>query len=356
MNSGLDSLLRQAGIDTSGPRFWQRVIMLHNVGMVPTQSLDEGDVVTARGFNALVMDRAGTPAYFCKCRPPTENWIRQTELVAKLSTDPSLQHILPSAWAVGSSDMQMSVSTYVPGRLLEWTVTHMSATELHTALSEVLQGMETIAAHAALVQPDLFDGQTHVDLADRSKWAFEAIPPSMLPPHAADRLRDAIAAAGRVRRVFQHGDLWPRNILRHQGQWWLLDLELFGQIQVPLYDAFHLFRTCWFMRAGRFRKALSWMGRTNGHADDRSWIDDLCAPGGSPRPYQRTLAWALSRAGLTAEESVGALAYYLIDMTARMNRRQVVIRYVEPYLRDLRVLAESLATGSAIVDRFRDAS
>jgi hypothetical protein len=98
------------------------------------------------------------------------------------------------------------------------------------------------------------------------------------------------------------------------------------------------------------------MGRTNGHADDRSWIDDLCAPGGSPRPYQRTLAWALSRAGLTAEESVGALAYYLIDMTARMNRRQVVIRYVEPYLRDLRVLAESLATGSAIVDRFRDAS
>ena len=354
MNSGLDSLLRQAGIDTSGPRFWQRVVILHNVGMVPAQIQDEGDVVTARGFNALVMNEDGTPAYFCKCRPPTKDWIRQTELVAKLSMDPSLQHILPSAWAVGSADMQISVSTYVPGRLLERTVAHMSATELHTALTELLQGMETIAAQAAVVQPDLFDGETQVDLAERSKWAFDAIPPSMLPPHAADRLRAAIAAAGRVRRVFQHGDLWPRNILRHRGQWWLLDLELFGQIQVPLYDAFHLFRTCWFMRAGRFRKALSWMERSNGH--DRSWIEDLSAASDSPRPYHRTLAWARARSGLTAEEAVGALAYYLIDMTARMNRRQIVIRYVEPYVRDLRVLAQSLATDSTIVDRFRHAS
>src|SRR5205085_9630516 len=56
-------------------------------------------------------------------------------------------------------------------------------------------------------------------------------------------LRRALVRGGCLPGRLQHGDLWPGNILRHEDSWWLLDYELFAQIRVPLYDAFHLLRT-----------------------------------------------------------------------------------------------------------------
>src|SRR5881397_3247923 len=41
----------------------------------------------------------------------------------------------------------------------------------------------------------------------------------------------------------QHGDLWPSNVVHSGGSWWLLDFEVFGEVQVPLYDVCHFVRT-----------------------------------------------------------------------------------------------------------------
>ena len=54
--------------------------------------------------------------------------------------------------------------------------------------------------------------------------------PLAFTPGRAAVARNAISAAGTVHRESRHGDLWPRNILRHDGHWWLLDFDTFGRI------------------------------------------------------------------------------------------------------------------------------
>jgi Ser/Thr protein kinase RdoA (MazF antagonist) len=172
--------------------------------------------------------------------------------------EPALRQMIPAAWGVGSTDVHMSISMYVPGRVLESTVSWMRLVKLGGALHEILQAMETISHHGAVVDPDAFRGQTHIDLGAEAEWAFDAIPPPLLAPDQAAVVREAIVEAGRVRRDLQHGDLWPRNILSHEGHWWLLDFDTFGRTQAPLYDAFHLVRSCWALRQGSLQRITRW--------------------------------------------------------------------------------------------------
>ena len=354
MRSDFASLLEQAGFDASERGFWQRVIMIDNRVLLPAERLEEGDLMKLHGFNALILDRNGVPTHFCKCRPPTKDWIRQTEFCTRLSMEPALRQLLPSARAVGSTDLHMAISAYVPGRAFEPRVPWMRAGKLDAAIQEILLAMETIALRAVIVDPEVFGGQTHVDLAAEAAWAFDTIPPSLFARGQAAVVRDAISAAGRVRRVLQHGDLWPRNILRYYGHWWLLDFDTFGRIQVPLYDVFHMVRSCWVLRQGRgvSRWTLSRARLANPFP---SWVQDLRSSS-RMATGQTTLAWARDRQGLTNVEAIGALAFYLIDTVARMCRRQHPLQYVEPYLRDLRVLAECLSAGETFAGAFGGAA
>jgi hypothetical protein len=247
----------------------------------------------------------------------------------------------------------MSISTYVPGRLLDSMMPGLPPAELGVALREILEAAETVSTHYAIVEPAVFRGQTHIELAAEPEWAFGALPPSLLAPGQVSVVRQALASAGRVRRVLQHGDLWPRNILRHEGSWKLLDFDSFGRIQVPLYDAFHLVRHCWALRQRTRRGVGEWVRASAKLPNHRpSWIESLCSPGAA-QVYQRTLGWARQRHGLSDAEAVGTLAFYLIDMAARMYHRPLVpMQYVEPILGDLVAFAECLVSGETLADAF----
>jgi len=352
MSSDFTALLEQAGLDTRERGFWQRIVMVDNRGMLPIHWRDEADLMTLRGFNALVLDRRGVPTHYCKCRPPTREWIRQTELCTRMSMEPELRHIMPPARGVGSVDVHMSISTYVPGRVLESTVSWMRPGKLGVALREILQAMETISRHGAIADPWFFRGQTHVNLAAEAEWAFDAIPSPLLAPDQAAVVREAIAVAGTVRRVLQHGDLWPRNILRHDGHWWLVDFDTFGRTQVPMYDAFHLVRGSWALRQGRLQRVAPWTQSPVWlPRQSPSWIERLCSST-TTNVDRRTLAWACVRHGLTRVEAVGTLAFYLIDMAARMYRRRLRLQYIETYLADLSALADCLRAGETFAGAF----
>ena len=124
-----------------------------------------------------------------------------------------------------------------------------------------------------------------------------------------------------------------------------------GVIQVPLYDAFHLMFTCWTLRRGRVQRVVHGETGLTSRPSPASWIESLRSPR-TAEPYQRTLAWARGRHSLSVQESVGALAFYLVDVTARMYRRQLPIAYLEPYLRELAVLADGLTAGETFADAF----
>lgn len=353
MSAAFASLLERAGFDTSEPEFWQRVVLVHNWGMVPAARLDHSDATVSRGFNALVLDRRGVPTHFCKCRPPTREWIRQTNLSERISMVPALRQMVPRAWSVSSPHLHLSIAAYVPGRLLASSVPWMRASALGATMREILEGMEVISRHAAMLESDVTRSQTPVDLRAEAAWAFGTVPASLLAPRQASVIRDAIAAAGTVPRVLQHGDLWPMNILRYDGHWWLVDFEIFGRIQVPLYDVFHLARSCWALRQGRWPHAIRRARRALSLPDaQESWIGCLRSSGGV-HPYPGTLAWAQSRYGLTRSQAVGTLAYYLIDVIARMYRRRVAM-YLEPYVTELGVLADCLESGERFEEAFGD--
>jgi hypothetical protein len=267
-----------------------------------------------------------------------------------MSMVPALWRIMPRARDVSSSDLHMSITTYVPGRLLASRVSWMRTATLGATLREILEQTDTVSQHAAMIDPDEHLRQSHVDLAAKAAWAFDAIPSSLLAAQKACVLRATIAAAGRVRCVPQHGDLWPMNVLGYEGRWLLLDFEAFGRIQVPLYDAFHLVRSCWAMRQGWLARAVQWLQRPAASRSPANWIACLRSPYADP--YQQTLAWARARHSLTNTEAVGALAFYLIDVAARMYLRRLPMEYVEPYLSDLRALADCLASGETFADAF----
>jgi predicted trehalose synthase len=242
----------------------------------------------------------------------------------------------------------MSISTYVPGRLLASRVSWMRRTTLGATLREILEQMETISQHAPVIDPE---EDPYVDLAAKAAWAFDAIPSSLLAPEQAAVLRATVAAAGRLRRVPQHGDLWPMNVLRYDGRWLLLDFEIFGRIQVPLYDAFHLVRSCWAMRQGWLQRTVHRLRSPTTSTTAPNWV--ACLRSSASDPYRQTLAWARARHGLTNTDAVGALAFYMVDVAARIYLRRVRMEYVEPYLSDLCVLADTLAAGETFADAFR---
>jgi hypothetical protein len=103
------------------------------------------------------------------------------------------------------------------------------------------------------------------------------------------------------------------------------------------------------MRQGWLLRTAQWLRNPGASAWVPNWIACLrSAP--SSDPYRKTLAWARARHGLTNTQAVGALAFYMIDVAARMYLRRLRMDYVEPYLRDLGVLADSLASGETFAN------
>src|SRR3989442_6506944 len=112
--------------------------------------------------------------------------------------------------------------------------------------------------------------------------------------------------AGPLGRRLQHGDLFPGNIIRWAGSWWLVDLARYGWCQVPMFDAYHFVRSCCALRQdGRGARTVE------------GWYQQLTGDGRVAATAQRTLAWVAGQAGLTAAQCIRGLAYYSVDITTR---------------------------------------
>lgn len=339
MNAAVVHLLAACGVPN--PRAatkWQNMLLVHNIGGVPGDHL-EGDVISNRGFNLVVLDDDGDPTHFCKCRPAQVGWRGGTSLAARLSRAPELASIIPQTWSVHSDAMDAEVSQYIRGELLALRIQSMDTTELRAALSDILGAAAMLSRHAARLEPQLLDGDPERELLDAAAWAIDTLVDAGLAPELARGLEATLAHAGTVPRALQHGDLWPRNVLCVDGHWWILDFELYGRVQIPMYDALHLVRTSWDARPAS----------RNGR---RAWLDDLRGNGAESRVYRETLIDAARAAALTPVQAGGALVYYIADIAARLHRRRIMARDVAPYLVEARRLGEWITSGWRPEDLF----
>lgn len=321
-----------AGIDEAlggGPRRWDDVVVVRNVGPLRTVEPLVGDVISNRGFNALLCAAGGAPHHFLKLRPlhhrPFE---REAAVTVAIARHAATRHLVPATQSFVVGPARVLAQAYVKGVSLERVIRRRSrrrdwhplatglleaSLPLFDAISEVVvdRGTDTCpaGAGAASLQGDL-------DLLEACGVNGAAIA----------QLRAALSSL-QLPAVPQHGDFWPRNVLVVDGGWRVLDFESCGDVLLPLYDVLHFLRGCVESAQG-----------TPLHGSE-DWLQVV-------RRSKLLLPSFQRAAGSLGEGQIqGALIAYLTDFAARLIRRGVAPDRLEGRLRELSQLPRVLDSG-----------
>lgn len=340
MNHALRDLLAAAGIGNGdgAQSPWSRIVLLKNWGDVPPLRGLANTYLGNSGFNFLLLGPRGMPTHYCKCRPATSPAVQhESAVLATLSHDPELRTAVPRTWGARAGGLQLLISTHIPGTPLDRAVARLPTGQWVVAMGEVLAVTHRVAQRAVATLPDLLGCGGRICLADAARGSLAHLEAMGLGREAVRALEEALRAAGSVDGFPQHGDLWPSNAVKWEGSWWLVDFEVFGHVQVPLYDACHFVRTCSDLRCARGTSSTASL-----------WIDRLMAGDDEAGACGRTIASVARRHALTPNEVVGALVYYLIDIATRFHKRGGPRWYWAPHVLEVQRLAELLASGRQV--------
>lgn len=307
MPDALPSLLARLTGYSDGELAWPRVIQVHNNAPLPVCEHDTTDHVVNRGFNLLLLDRRGRATHFCKCRPLHDEATRREGSLLQYLTDlGTLDDILPRTRVGVTGQVRVLVSDNADGALLEKAIPGFDERAWTAAVEGTLVSMERITAAAAgWPEAERRDGAP-ASLGDRLAVGLARLDDAGVDPAHVAALAEAVDRAPALPSVPQHGDLWGRNVVGHGRGWWIIDLERFGEIDVPLYDAFHLVRTA----------SLAWEPTWRG-----SFVTLLDAGGRVSSAARRVIARRAAVHGITGAGLAAVYVFYLVDIIGMMLRR-----------------------------------
>ena len=325
-----DTLL--SGIDAQlggGPRRWSDVVVVRNVGPLTTAVPLEGDVISNRGFNALLCSAGGGQKHFLKLRPIHHRLFdREATLTALLSSREGTRSLVPASRTFTVGPARILAQEFVAGRSLDLLVRtrhregwQQPAAQVLRAAAPLWEGItEVVAAAGFGLSPGLSD--TASLLADLDLLASQRVDAGVI------RLLRARLESAHLPSVPQHGDFWPRNVLVTGNGWRVLDFECCGDVTLPLYDILHFLRGCAESAGGdQIRSSEPW----------------LRAIGGSGALLQE---FRLIAGPLKEEVVEAALVAYLVDFAARLHRRGIAPERINGRLRELEALPATLDGGA----------
>lgn len=328
--TALDEALHRLGDEL--PSDWRRIVMIKNDGPIP---LPRHPVVgdAARGFNLLLLSADGEPAYYVRCRDASDAMAaREADVLRQLAESPAIRVHLPEAAGTQADGIQVLATRYMKGELLAHLLRRMSHDEWRDSVLALTELATDVGRAGRLSIPDL----TRTDPFDFWQEGEEAL--ALLPMSSGQLAASAAAlrAGGTAPRFPQHGDLWPGNVIRERGVWRLLDFDLFGRVDAPLFDACHLtFTSTEYLLSGGHGLDVPWVNRLEGH--------DIVGRGG--REILRRNAVAQ---GLSADQAVGALVYYLVEATARLMRKGAQSDVWRGPLAEAAAVADLLRSGTDV--------
>ena len=299
----LGDALHQLGDEL--PTDWRRIVMIKNDGPIPVPPHPViGDA--GRGFNLLLLTAEGEPAYYVRCRDAGDSMAaREAEVLRLLSESPGIRSHLPESAGTRADGIQVLATRYMSGQLFAHLLRKMSHDEWRDAVLDVTDLVTEIGRTGQAGIPDLAG-------AEPFDFWREGEEPLALLPMSSEQIAAsgaALRAAGTAPRFPQHGDLWPGNVVRDRGIWRFLDFDLFGRVEAPLFDACHLtYTSTEYLLSGGHGLDTPWVKHLEGH--------DIVGRGG-----REILRRNASAHGLTADQAVGALVYYLVEATARLLRK-----------------------------------
>lgn len=319
------ALLRRLDSELGGgPRTWSDVIVVGNVGPLSALSPMAGDNISNRGLNAILCAPGAGATHFLKIRPTSHaGFQHEVEWTLYFADHPETCARVPEASTFVEGPARVLVEGYVDGTALDVLIRSGQRSTWLEAASEALQLLKPISRALADRVTEENGGFTHLVSL---KVDLQLLCAVGLDPDAASAL-EAFTERAPLPLVPQHGDFWPRNVLRTLEGWKLIDFEKCGEIRLPLYDAFHMIRGC--------REAAGDGGE--------SWLEAWAASGITARPLggpARELVGDLEPVQVEA-----ALVAYLVDFAARLHRRGISREHTAARMRELCRLPELLKAG-----------
>jgi hypothetical protein len=314
------------------------LVVVHNTGAIPPVRSAANATAGQPGFNVLVAER-GRPIYFCKCRPAGDPALAHEAAVGEiLSREPATAAHVPAFHFERGGVMDILVVRRLPGRPYHELLVKQSDREWLSSVELVIGLVEGMATYVTAAIPAL-RGPDALRVAEEGRWALAALQAEQgLVARRADALALALAGGDEVTPRLQHGDLWPPNVLVDGRSVYILDLDLFGRVRVPLYDLFHMLCICSEVRRPET-------------ADRRPWAQRLVDGDPSEAGARDLIRRAASRHGLSSSATFAAFVYYVVDITARVKARGAWTADWREYLAQAARLADVIIDGAATPDR-----
>lgn len=312
MRPRLQRLLAAAGVPlpADGTLPWERLIVVNSIGPLAATASNIGRNVWNRGLQIVLLSDGGQPTHYCKFRAlhPLAMVHLESVLLEAFSAHPSCGRIVPSTRLARDDRLEVQVARFVAGDRLDRVLPHVSL-EAREALTErVLEAARTLATAArdiAVLAPRL---QAPVSLLRQSESALALL--TELGVDAADTatIRAALEEAGEVPAIAQHRDLWPKNLVRApDGTCQIIDLDEYGDVVVPLYDALHFLRS----------------GDQSARPDaERLWLQRIVNDDPSARMMRTVLMRDAGRLQLSVRQTLGCLLFYLVDFPVSIHLRE----------------------------------
>jgi hypothetical protein len=314
------------------------LIVVHNTGPIPAGSRAHHEGVGAPGFNVVVAER-GLPVFFCKCRPPGDPALaHEATIGGVVARDPSSAGHVASFHLERGDVMDVLVVQRLPGRPYHELLVKQDDAEWLGCVESIVALVETMSDGVAAAIPALL-GPANVVLSDEGRWGLSILETDHgIAQSHVRALADALAQGGVVTPRLQHADLWPPNVLIDGSALYVLDLELFGRVRIPLYDLLHMLHVGSVVRHSRTDATRSWIERL---------VDGVRGEEGARKLITR----AADRHALSPAATLGALVYYLVDMGARIRARGAWSADWRQYALQAVALAERILNGTATPDR-----
>src|SRR5438309_489902 len=214
-------------------RTWRReipedgILIVENYGAIPPAVRRSGCYVWNRGFNVVLLGRDDAPRYFCKCRPIADaNLERETAVLRALHSDPELCTIVPRASGARDSEVQLQLNEFVTGWPYERALPRLTELAWVESMAQILSVARMVSRRATDLLPSLLTTPAPAPLCVAAANALRELGAVGLAADVLQGLERALAGAGAVPPLLQHGDLWPGNVLWHHGSWRLLDFEV----------------------------------------------------------------------------------------------------------------------------------
>ncbi|GAB1342525.1 phosphotransferase [Gemmatimonas sp.] len=329
MSNTLFTALHEMGLgELRGDDAWRRLVMVRNYSEVPPRSSS-----TPLGFKFIVNNARGEPKWFGRCGWDTPAAMRnECNLLHALTADSETARHVPEVRSVHLAETSVQVSRHLGVPAYDQQLRTRTPAQWAAECTEVLQLSERVLARTQATSPALFDKdpaqarlrQVERDLAVLGQRGVDS---AML-----ERLQATlVGTVQELPLVLQHGDLWPANVIRANGRWWLIDFSECGLMWTPGYDLFLMLINS---PAGFDTSFLAPTGN--------SQQDSLSAS------RRQVVAQFAGRHGYSPRTMGLMLVHFLVRITAHRMRPGLSASLSEHWRAELRRLDEFLGNGGSL--------